>query len=222
MRHPACEVGSGKGIGARILGTYELELWGIVEEILSRDHDRILVPGAGEGYYAIGLARRKPGVMVHAFEGDSAVRAVLGSNVRLNAVETQVRVEGYCGVDDLRGALGGSRAPLVICDVEGGERELLDPVAIPALAGAEILVEIHDFVDPGIGALITARFAPTHRQAEVHTRDRTRADLPAGPLRWIAPLLGERAVRLMGEGRGTAMRWFHLVPSMPAGPAFEH
>jgi hypothetical protein len=32
---------------------------------------------------------------------------------------------------------------LVLCDIEGAERELLNPVVSPALAGMDLIVESH-------------------------------------------------------------------------------
>jgi len=206
MRHPAREVGSGKGIGARVLGTYESELWPQIEDLCQRTHDGVIHVGAGEGYYVVGLARRTPGTPVWAFEGDDAVRAALVENLKINGVVAQVA--GYCKQEELAAALAGLRYPLVFMDVEGAERELLDLQKIPALRTSDILVEVHDFVDASIGGELAARFASTHRLTEVRTRERTVADLPPGPMRWLLPLLQERRLRSLDEGRGCEMRWF--------------
>jgi hypothetical protein len=212
MRHPAREIGSGKGIGARILGTYEMELWGIVEDLCQRPHDGIVNIGAAEGYYTIGLALRKPDSRTIAYEAEPEIAEALRTNVRLNAVEDRIRLAGLCQLEDLRAALADLRQPLVLIDVEGAERHLLDPVKIPALTRSEILAEIHDFVDPQIGAEITARFQATHRITEVWTQPRTERDIPPGLFRWLAKFMADRGVRFLDEGRGTKMRWFHLRP----------
>ena len=47
-------------------------------------------------------------------------------------------------------------------DCEGGERDLLDPAAVPGLAKADILVESHDSFIPGMKEDLAARFIPTH------------------------------------------------------------
>ena len=212
MRHPAREVGSGKGIGARVLGTYECELWPQVEELCRLSHDGMITVGAAEGYYTVGLALRKPGVPIWAFEADDAIRAALEVNLKLNGVEHQVRVAGRCEPAQLVAALDRLQHPLVIMDIEGGERELLDPEKVPALRQADILVEVHDFVDGSIGNILKARFAASHRLTEIWTRPRTDADVPPGPLRWLLPLMKRRLVRSLDEGRGCEMRWFFLEP----------
>jgi hypothetical protein len=51
---------------------------------------------------------------------------------------------------------------LLLCDIEGAERELLDPIASPALKGMDIIVESHDCLIPGITAMLMARFKDSH------------------------------------------------------------
>jgi hypothetical protein len=41
-------------------GCYEHELHGEIEQLVTRGFDAVLNIGCGEGYYAIGLARRMP------------------------------------------------------------------------------------------------------------------------------------------------------------------
>ena len=47
---------------------------------------------------------------------------------------------------------------LLLCDIEGAERELLDPLAAPALLGIDMIVECHD----GAAKLLTDRFTSSH------------------------------------------------------------
>ena len=46
----------------------------------------------------------------------------------------------------------------MLCDIEGAERELLDPLAAPALLGIDMIVECHD----GAAKLLTDRFTSSH------------------------------------------------------------
>ena len=50
----------------------------------------------------------------------------------------------------------------MLCDIEGAERELLDPEAAAALRGMDLIVESHDCVAAGTTRLLTARFQSTH------------------------------------------------------------
>ncbi len=47
---------------------------------------------------------------------------------------------------------------VVICDIEGAEEELLDPEQAPGLTAADILVEVHEGVRPGLLDRLNRRF----------------------------------------------------------------
>src|SRR5437016_6027102 len=52
----------------KLLGTYEREIAGIVEEICWRKPAVLIDVGAAEGYYAVGFAMRLPDSRIIAFE----------------------------------------------------------------------------------------------------------------------------------------------------------
>jgi hypothetical protein len=133
----------------KLLGIYERELHAAVEDVIRARPARIVNVGAADGYYAVGLARRVPDARVVAYEADADQRALLARVIAANGVTVQI--EGAAGP----GALGD--ADLVVMDCEGCERALLQPPL-----DATILVELHDVWDPGVGAVVTERFAATH------------------------------------------------------------
>ncbi|MDP2136582.1 MAG: hypothetical protein Q8J74_01890 [Candidatus Didemnitutus sp.] len=196
---------------AKLLGTYECELWTHVEKLISLAPTRIINIGAGEGYYAAGLAWRLPNPRVTAFETEAHGRELIGQIATLNAVGARVAIRGACTSSDLATALQGVAHPAIVIDAEG---ELLDPANVPALTRAVILVEVHDFHAP-IGELLLPRFRSTHHVEEVQSRPRTARDLPS-PIRAIrfTPWSG-RAVNVMDEKRPGPMRWFWLEPRSP-------
>jgi hypothetical protein len=55
-----------------------------------------------------------------------------------------------------------SRKVLLMCDIEGAERELLDPELAPSLKGMDIIVESHECLTAGITQLLIDRFKATH------------------------------------------------------------
>ena len=60
----------------------------------------------------------------------------------------------------------------MLCDIEGGEKALLDPALAPALARMDIVVEAHDGMDATISTTLIGRFAATHDIATVGERQR--------------------------------------------------
>ena len=162
----------------KLLGMYERELTPCVEAICSDGYSHIVDVGAAEGYYAVGLALRNPDSQIIAFEMQTAGQRTLGEMARLNSVDDRIDVRGKCEPADLAAALAGVERAAVVCDVEGYEQTLLDPVAVPTLRQATILVEVHEFIVPGITQELTRRFADSHRIEHIWQQPRSREDFP--------------------------------------------
>ena len=60
----------GSAWAPKMLGTYEKELWPVVDVLIRRRPRWIVDVGAAEGYYAVGLAMRLGAAQVVAFEAD--------------------------------------------------------------------------------------------------------------------------------------------------------
>jgi len=195
----------------KILGTYELELAEIIGRICAENPPWVIDIGAAEGYYAVGMAWRCPQSRVIAFEGDHAGRQLQGELALLNHVDDRLHIEGFCDAPALRRALAFARGGFIICDIEGGERMLLNPAIIPELVDDPwtLLVEIHDNVDATIADTLIERFKSTHSIREIASQPRLASDL-ATPIRrnylsrWIPAYLDER--------RPGPMRWLLLRP----------
>ncbi len=148
--------------------------------------DHIVNVGAADGYYAVGLARRCPGATVRAFEADAGQRELLTRVAAANG--TRIEVGGLAGPGDLEALPPGT---LVVMDCEGCESALLQPAA---LREATILVELHDFVEPGVSDVIVERFGATHRVTLIETASQppergsalglALSERRPGPMRW--------------------------------------
>ena len=88
----------------------------------------------------------------------------------------RIEIRGACDAAELRSRV--EPGTLVVCDVDGAERELLDPAAIPALAACRVIAETHDQLVPGVSALLRDRFAATHAIDTVEPRERFVGDFP--------------------------------------------
>jgi precorrin-6B methylase 2 len=190
-----------------LFGTYEKELHPFIEKLCAENFDVIVDVGAGQGYYAVGMALRSPKARVIAFEDDVEARKLIGALAEQNDVLAQVEVLGHCGVQELGEALKKSSKPLVIMDVEGGEKELLNPDTIQDLRKSVILVEIHEFVHRKISQEIESRFKSTHQIQVIWQKERTVEDLTVRSF-WLDRWL----VRLLREFRPEKMCWFYMRP----------
>ena len=88
---------------------------------------------------------------------------------------------------------------------------MLDPIACPSLRDAHILVELHDYLVPGVGPLVRERFAQTHDIQEIWERERTAADVSTGPF-YLTILPDYVLVDAMWEWRDMRMSWLWMQP----------
>jgi hypothetical protein len=177
----------------KLLGAYERELHGAIEQAISGEPEQIVNVGAADGYYAVGLARRCPAATVRAFEANPRARELLSRVAAANGFP--ITIEGTAGLDDLR-RLPAAKT-LVVIDCEGCEATLLDPEQVPLLRTATIIAELHDFAVPGDP--VVARFAATHRVTLIPTG--------AQP-----PERGSPLSLALSEYRPGPMRWAVMLP----------
>ncbi len=191
MKLPDQKSWGGGDVVPKSLGCYEAELHGAVEAAIARNPDLVINVGCAEGYYAIGLARRLPGAVVHAFDIDRRAQAVCAAAAEENGVRRRVVVAGECTAAGLAELAAGAKRPLIVMDCEGAETALLAEAAMPHLAHADILVECHDYLDRTITPTLTERLKPGHAVDLIleGARDPTRFEFmqPLSTLdRWLA------------------------------------
>ncbi|HZQ06086.1 MAG TPA: hypothetical protein VFD70_05860 [Anaerolineae bacterium] len=201
----------------KILGTYEKELNPIIEDITRKNFGAIVNVGAGEGYYAVGLAVRNPTARIIAYEGDPHGQELICELAQLNGVVERVRARGYCRMQELTAALGSAQNVFVMMDVEGAENQLLDLDQLPDLAFAPILVEVHNFIVPNTDVVLRERFQATHFIEQIPAQRRTIADLPIQVPFYLKPVLRPIYFEMaMGE-RPDGMSWLYLEPRRKKG-----
>jgi hypothetical protein len=191
----------------KLLGIYEKELNPTIEGLVRGNFPRIYVIGAGEGYYAAGMALRNPGAQVVAYEANEAAHKLIREVVERNAVTGRVAVHGLCSDADMRSLPGGS---LVIMDVEGAEEHLLDPASFSGLRDCTILFEAH-FSPAKMQSGILARFANSHTITRINSEVRRWSDVESLPLPLVFYI--RRNIGLwLDEMRGGTMQWYLMSP----------
>jgi len=200
----------GSSYEAKLFGTYEMELHPVVGRWLRQRPRVILVAGAAEGFYAVGLARRLPHTKVIAFEKDERGRALLEELASLNGVSDNIEIRGGCDPQVFRESLEQFSPQFVLMDVEGDEQSLLGNEACQAGRGTEFLVELHPWVDRAISACLRKRFSDSHQISLISSGVRQAHQLP---FPWLVRLAcgGELLVRAE-EGRPEPMNWLLAEP----------
>lgn len=204
---------TGSALLPKLLGSYEDELHAILHRAMTRDYDDIVDIGCAEGYYAIGLARMFPDARILAYDIEEGARRLCRSMAEVNGVEERLTLGGWCYRETLI-MLPKDRRALIVADCEGYEKELFSAEVAPALARHDLLIELHDFKDPEIGASIRAAFAQSHDIEEVISepdfRKAVASDYPelAGYDQTIRRFIVE-------ECRGTTQSWLFLHAREP-------
>lgn len=195
----------------RLVGSYEAEIHPLIRRAIDRKPQVIVDIGSEEGYFAAGFAMIAPGATVYAFDIDGDARGWTEEMARINGVSDRVVIGAECTREGLDALL--DRPALVLCDCEGYEMVMMDPVAVPNLKRADILIEFHDHTrdDLVISETILARFAATHDATVVaHQPRKSPADFPC--LDWLPE--GDRGLALH-ENRMRHQSWVYLEAKDP-------
>ena len=152
---------SAEGAGLpRLLGAYEHTLSPVIEQIVETAYPLVIDVGCAEGYYAVGLARLLKDAVSYAYDTDPRARNACQELAEKNNVTERMVVGELFSHSDF--ARFSEKKCLVFCDIEGAERELLDPRLAPELAALDIVVESHECLIPGTTELLLNRFSDTH------------------------------------------------------------
>lgn len=144
----------------RLLGAYEASLAPTIDAIVKSAPKLIIDVGCAEGYYAVGMALRLPDAHIWARDADASARTKCAHLAEINGVSQRVKIGGIMTHQDFD--ICNQQRTVVICDIEGGEKDLLDPTFASGLQAADVLVECHPYADANMAGIIKNRFTPTH------------------------------------------------------------
>lgn len=201
----------------KLLGTYERELHPTVERLAAEPCDRFIDIGSAEGYYAVGMTMRLRPARTVCCEVNPRGHALMRRYAALNGVADRIETHGACSPVDLDRLLHGCATPVILCDIDGGEDDLLRPEAAPHLRGARLVVEVHPWArpadQPSLVTDLCGRFAATHDVEEVPNAGRGPGDFPAGLIPAGAALSDAERRAAVNEGnRNASVHWLVFRP----------
>jgi len=203
-------VSFGSSLNPKLLGSYEKELHSLLEEIVKNNYSEVINIGCAEGYYAVGLAFRMINSRIYAFDINSRALSFCKKMAESNHVDDRIVLNGYCGPETFY-SIRISKKGLIICDCEGFEKELFTENNKEYFKKCDLLIEIHDFIDPGISYYIKSLFQETHSLKTIQSID----DLIKCRMYEYDEIkkLDIYQKRIMlSENRPTIMEWFFLSP----------
>jgi hypothetical protein len=169
MRYPSRQA-YGSALLPKLLGSYESELQGVLEEMLTNEYSTVVDIGCAEGYYAVGLGLRVANADVYAFDVSSHARVLCSDMAKLNGLDGRVRIGGFCD-QSILGSIPLGRRALILSDCEGYEAELFTCREAELLARHDVIVETHDFIDIDISSKLRDIFAKTHHVRSIKSTD---------------------------------------------------
>ncbi len=196
----------------KLLGSYEHELHPLIEEILATPYAHVLDIGCAEGYYANGFAKRLPQTRVHAYDINPKAVSFCRAMAELNDQADRIEIGSFCTAQTLTDFAYTGKS-LIISDCEGFEKQLFTPAACLALAGHDVLIEVHDFIDLEISTVLKQNFAATHDIRVIQSLDDI-AKIHQYSFPELAGygLLARR--ELVGEYRPSIMEWYFCSPKV--------
>ncbi|MGD0497929.1 MAG: hypothetical protein ABSC23_05775 [Bryobacteraceae bacterium] len=198
-----------------IAGSYEEEVHDVIDDVICTAPANIIDIGAAYGYYAVGFALKIANTTVTAFEAvEHPYWRQLAELAEINGVSGKIIQRGCCAAEDLANACAPES--FILCDCEGGEMEILDPLQVPALKSCKMLVELHEFNRPNLVATLVGRFRASHniRIIEEAVRNPSRYRiLRTLPRRWQSVAIQEtRFLQNMPSRMTVWLRFMLLDP----------
>ena len=209
MKYPSF-TSCGSTIIPKLLGTYEREIHDCFERIISKEPPIVIDVGCAEGYYAVGLAIRCSNSSIYAYDTDPVARRLCAEMAELNQVADRLIIAGKCSPETLI-THDFSRGGLVIADCEGYEKYLFTHANAKSLSKADVIIELHEFLDRDIIKHIADVFSQTHDLSLVQSiSDLDKAET------YEFDLLSENdfdeRMLAFAEGRVEIMNWAILSP----------
>lgn len=198
MKYLSKSVGS--ALFPKLVGCYERELSSVIQKCIAKNYLQIIDIGCAEGYYAVGFAFAKKDVRVLAYDIDPEAQHLCRNMAVINGVSNRVEVRGLCTPELLNGI--DLSHTLIICDCEGAELDILDPILTPSLKFADLLVELHDCKREGLSAAFLPKFQLTHDVKLIQSELRIAGSEPA-----LSSLKVQDQLVAMNEYRGATMEW---------------
>jgi Ribosomal protein L11 methyltransferase (PrmA) len=188
----------------KIVGSYESAIHQWVFEAINQGYETILNIGCGEGYYAVGFSVKLNASQVYAYDIDKSSRDNVAALAQLNLTTDRVHIRDLCTREALQREITDNT--LIFCDIEGGEFELFRPDLTPALSRADLIIETHDVVCPGVTEALVRRFLPSHRIEVTYDGAKYADDFAA-----LKTVPAEEHAFLLEEGRKSTQAWMRLL-----------
>lgn len=167
----------GSELAPKIIGSYEMELNQVIENAIKDSTiTEIIDIGSAEGYYAIGFAIRKPASHIYAFDIKKEAMELCRQMAKENNVKN-ITYGNFCSNKTLLDFNFTNRG-FILSDCEGYESILFDERNLPHLVRCDVLIEMHDFINPEISSYLKKLFSKSHEVSIIKSEIRNPGNYP--------------------------------------------
>lgn len=143
-----------------ILGLYESCLFKVWEKLISKKINNIMMIGGHMGYYSAALSYLfQPDRMV-VFEREISLHALILEWAKVNEINSLQLFEEATASTFKNWE---NEINLIVCDCEGEEIDLLNPLEFEWQKKCDIVVEVHPFYQKNLAGTLVRRFIKTHK-----------------------------------------------------------
>lgn len=195
-----------------LLGLYELEILDTLVGF-SGDASTLVDIGAADGYFGVGLVGTAHYSSSFCFERDPVTRLALNETARINGVAGKIVSLGEAKEtfpDEIQEKGANLADCVILCDIEGGEFELLTADVLQQLANSRLVIEMHDglYADGDLRKKELVGRCERHFDVSfVENRGRN----PCG-IEILQSMHEDDKWLICSEGRGIHQTWMVLVP----------
>jgi len=206
--------GYGSELYPKLLGCYEVELFEWLEKIRHNNYNKIINIGCAEGYYAVGLGLLFKNSIVYAYDLAERARELCTAMGNENNIGDRLNVFSKCTANTLKKLDYGERS-LIVCDCEGFEMELFTKDVMDSIKNCDVLIELHDFINPEISSKMLPIFNDTHDLVLYRSMDDDLKMLHMSEkYKEVQNLTPYEKKIALGELRPTTMEWAYLTPKI--------
>lgn len=201
----------GSSITPKLLGVYESELHSVINKIKARNYEKIIDIGCAEGYYAIGFAKMFPNAKILAADIDIKALDFCKEMAIDNKVMPQMTFLENISHSWLETEIRNNEKCLIFCDCEGYEKRLFSVFNIQNFLEADLIIEIHSFLDRSIATYLISVFQDTHNITFITSiSDDFKALCFKNPK--FENFSFEQRKNIVAENRPEVMEWIYLEP----------
>jgi tRNA G37 N-methylase Trm5 len=206
MQYPSYTA-MGSAIYPKLFGSYESELFPVIEKTLQTHYKTVVDVGCAEGYYAVGFALKHQTAKVYAYDINPQALEQCKKMATLNGVTAKMVFDSNCTPQTLQ-TFNFSEKSLIICDCEGYELELFNDANLTNLKNCDVIIELHDLYNEEVSYRLHQLFSKTHQLEYIYSENTFKRLQKLG----LEEQFSSNEIKTFFTERNGIMQWVFVTP----------